>query len=506
MSTHTIFEVPVAIVLRAALFFSCRRFLLGSLYHDLQDLSSAEVQAGAHMRAESEFELETLPAPLQTHVGIRPRQKTVLHSMLSRSLFSVSFSESCMMFLMLMAQGLNIFHPRARMFNWNLSLFLLLTIILLFIPVSLSLVLTIGGPVRTRKRSIIFRGLLSLIPVVLYLFLLSWVPLPDALMSSDITTTALSRLVVVGTTILGLLSGFGAVSNAWAFFPLFSRNRILTTEGDVAAAEKSLSRIRNDLRERRAALRLHEASKSQDESTWSRVVSNFRSDGSSDLSQELKGLVALEFQMARNFDVLKTRRENDKFSGTFKGKVFNWGGRLFAIYCIFRVISSVINILTPAHNQDTASNYPDLITHLLAYLLSLVPSIDMSLEDVVVISRQISLVLVGVIILSSMRLVLRGVTRALRITSRNLGASLMLLILAQLMGIYLLSTIVQLRTSFPPPPVRAGLDTAEVNLFSTIPEYQLFGSLFDISFLVAAGLSTFGRWAGERVNGLRNGT
>jgi len=78
---------------------------------------------------------------------------------------------------------------------------------------------------RTRKRSFIFRLLLSLIPVIFYLLLLSLVPLPDALASSDITTTALSRLVVLGTTILGLLSGFGAISNAWVFLPLFSLNR-----------------------------------------------------------------------------------------------------------------------------------------------------------------------------------------------------------------------------------------------------------------------------------------
>ena len=107
----------------------------------------------------------------------------------------------------------------------------------------------------------------------------------------------------------------------------------------------------------------------------------------------------------------------------------------------------MLNILSPSKNQ--ASNYPDIITHFIAYLLLLVPSIDMRIEDIAVISRQISLGLVGVIILSSMRLVLRGVTRvstsnlllnishlqqqALRVTSRNLGASLMLLILAQLM-------------------------------------------------------------------------
>lgn len=62
-------------------------------------------------------------------------------------------------------------------------------------------------------------------PVALYLFLLSRIPLPDALASSDFTTTTLSRLIVLGTIILGILSGFGAVSSAWAFFPLFLRNR-----------------------------------------------------------------------------------------------------------------------------------------------------------------------------------------------------------------------------------------------------------------------------------------
>jgi len=42
----------------------------------------------------------------------------------------------------------------------------------------------------------------------------------------------------------------------------------------------------------------------------------------------------------------------------------------------------------PAQNQESANNYPDLITHLLAYLLSLTPSIHMNLEDIAVISRQ----------------------------------------------------------------------------------------------------------------------
>ncbi|KAH9476839.1 Golgi pH regulator [Psilocybe cubensis] len=146
------------------------------------------------------------------------------------------------------------------------------------------------------------------------------------------------------------------------------------------------------------------------------------------------------------------------------------------------------------------------MTDLLDYTLSHLSSVKIDTEDLASFSRQISLFLVGIIILSSIRLVLRGATRALRVTSRNLAASLMLLVLAQIMGMYLLSTLVQMRSSFPPPPPppshpSSSTDAAPENLFSTIPQYELFGALFDWSFLVAAGASVFVRWGAERVNG-----
>ena len=71
-------------------------------------------------------------------------------------------------------------------------------------------------------------------------------------------------------------------------------------------------------------------------------------------------------------------------------------------------------------------------------------------------------------------------------------------------GIYLLSTLIQLRTSFPPP--RTAPDTtpaagtgAGANLFATLPEYQFFGALFDGAFLLAAGVAAGARWFGERM-------
>jgi hypothetical protein len=77
---------------------------------------------------------------------------------------------------------------------------------------------------------------------------------------------AISRTTVLGTLLLGLLSGFGAVTTVWSFYPFgrskcvavqFCNDKWLTftsrivSEGDVATALGALERVRNDLASRR---------------------------------------------------------------------------------------------------------------------------------------------------------------------------------------------------------------------------------------------------------------
>ena len=209
------------------------------------------------------IELETLPEPSTAAVkrasalmGQRP-----FHSVLSRSLFALCFSESCTLFLLLMSQAFDLLDSRCvrrlcykyalsihrllyastRLLNWNISLSLLLAAILVFIPLSYSLVVSdsitgagahilccsidmhphsiICTGLRSRQRPSVFRVLLNFIPVGLFLFFLEMIPLPSALPTSGIIATTLSRLTVLGTIILGLLSGFGAINTAWVYFP-----------------------------------------------------------------------------------------------------------------------------------------------------------------------------------------------------------------------------------------------------------------------------------------------
>lgn len=57
-----------------------------------------------------------------------------------------------------------------------------------------------------------------LFPVASFVFFLSFIPLPVGLMSHNPLMINTARLVVLGTTILGLLSGLGSVNGAWSAF------------------------------------------------------------------------------------------------------------------------------------------------------------------------------------------------------------------------------------------------------------------------------------------------
>ncbi|KAG8818078.1 hypothetical protein FRC19_010881 [Serendipita sp. 401] len=236
-------------------------------------------------------------------------------------------------------------------------------------------------------------------------------------------------MTVLGTLILGLLSGFGAVSTAWSFQPFVDTSNIVT-EKDVNQAAASLARVRADLVERQREAQQTESS--EPSSGWF-PTNFFKQSASSAIHQEINGMMALESQMARNLESLQARRAALQFRETWKGRIFVAIGKVFAIYCVFRIISSIRNVIFGPSAESGGTSSPDIITYLLARFFALFPDIPLSQQDVASLSRQISLLLVGCIILGSVRTVLRQVGGLLKLSSRTIGAAFLLLFLAQLM-------------------------------------------------------------------------
>ena len=121
---------------------------------------------------------------------------------------------------------------RSRLYSWRASLLLLLATIIIVIPASLCMVLTyrtgmsIPDSMHVSQTKLFseaprifnLRVITILFPVALFVFILSFIPLPVELTSHNPLTATTARLVVLGTTILGLLSGLGSVNGAWGAF------------------------------------------------------------------------------------------------------------------------------------------------------------------------------------------------------------------------------------------------------------------------------------------------
>ncbi|EFI26844.1 ICS [Coprinopsis cinerea okayama7 len=117
--------------------------------------------------------------------------------------------------------------------------------------------------------------------------------------------------------------------------------------------------------------------------------------------------------MARNVEELKSRREGAIYSETWRGRLLTIAGRFFAIYCVTRVVSCTYNVLfLPSQRSTSNLHYSDLLSNALAYGISRIPSISIQTDDIASFSRQLSLIFVGIIILTSVRYILRGVSRS----------------------------------------------------------------------------------------------
>jgi hypothetical protein len=123
----------------------------------------------------------------------------------------------------------------------------------------------------------------------------------------------------------------------------------------------------------------------------------------------------MEREASQSLTSMRQYKANDDYARTFRGRCYNVIGYAFAIYCAARILMCLPSIFIP----PTKDNSGDWISYLIAFTLSSLPiEVDMAFT--------------GLIILSSLAQVLRSLARILKLSSKNVGAGFLLLILAQL--------------------------------------------------------------------------
>ncbi|KER27561.1 pH regulator A family protein [Opisthorchis viverrini] len=414
-------------------------------------------------------------------------------------IFSLTFALSCTLFELVIFEILDIFAASSRRIHWQLVLFATLLDVIFVIPFYISFYSSKNLRFFPQTRS--FRLAFTMTAMVAYLYLFwkvgSSFPIispKHGLISFEQCT---GRIGVIGVTIMALLSGFGAVNYPYTCMTYFAQS---VSNAEIKTAERRLMQTMDMIlvKRRRLALAQFEASVRTQASEKSRLWNVLRSVGNSistsrlnerALLAEVSTLEDLSRQLFLELHYLRTAQERIEFSRTLKGRYFNLLGYFFCGYCFWKIFISTINILfNRIGRQDPITQGITIAVHYLGFEF-----------NVKFWSQQLSFWLVGIIVVTSIRGLLITLTRFFHAIASSNSSGVIVLILAQIMGTYFVSSVLLLRMNM----------TAEYRSILTQVlgdlQFHFYQRWFEVIFLVSAVCSIgFLHMAHKRVAELKS--
>ncbi|KAJ7413629.1 Golgi pH regulator [Willisornis vidua] len=313
----------------------------------------------------------------------------------------------------------------------------------------------------------------------------------------------ISRVGVIGVTLMALLSGFGAVNCPYTYMSYFLRN---VTDADILALERRLLQTMDMIVSKKKRIAVAHRTMFQrgevhnkPSGFWGMIKSVTTSvpgsesilhllwevnpalfvfesldyAGLPDLSliqQEVDALEELSRQLFLETADLHATKERIEYSKTFQGKYFNFLGYFFSIYCVWKIFMATINIVFDRVGKtDPVTRGIEITVNYLGIQF-----------DVKFWSQHISFILVGIIIVTSIRGLLITLTKFFYAISSSKSSNVIVLLLAQIMGMYFVSSVLLIRMSMPPE-----YRTIITEVLGEL-QFNFYHRWFDVIFLVSA--------------------
>ncbi|CAD6221352.1 GSCOCG00005161001-RA-CDS [Cotesia congregata] len=399
-----------------------------------------------------------------------------VHHRLVQLIFSTTFSLSCTMFELIIFEIIGILDSSSRYFHWNVGLYMLLFMVIVVIPFYIAFFII--SNVRFVKLNLIRPLTIFIYLCYLYLFWKIGDPFPilnpkKGLLSIE---QGVSRIGVIGVTVMALLSGFGAVNYPYSSMTCFMRP---VSYADVQAIEKRLLQTMDMIlaKKKRIALakKSEGISKAETRSRlwgmWSPLTSMKEyTENVKKLEQEVSGLEELSRQLFLEAHDIQNARARLEWAATWQGKYFNFLGYFFSVYCMWKIFISTINIIFDrVGKKDPVTRGIEIAVHWIGFDI-----------DVTFWSQHISFYLVGCIVVTSIRGLLLTLTKFFYAISSSKSSNIIVLILAQIMGMYFVSSVLLMRMNMP----------AEYRIIVTQVlgdlQFNFYHRWFDVIFLVSA--------------------
>lgn len=392
-------------------------------------------------------------------------------------IFSITLTLSCTMFELIIFEILELLESSSRYFYWHLMLYLILFVVIVLNPFYISYYCI--SNIRYVKPDHVKH--FTLVTYIFYLIIFWKVGDPFPIMNPKQGVLCIEQLVsrigVIGVTVMALLSGFGAVNYPYTSMAYFMREVSVT---DVLNVEKRLKQTMDMIviRKKRLALAKRQSMEKVNDSInkrgiWgmlSSITTNKHQENIAQIKLEIDGLEELSRQLFLEVHENRNMLERIEWSKTWKGKYFNFLGYIFSGYCIWKIFICTINIIFDrVGKKDPVTRGIEIAVLWMGFNF-----------DVNFWSQQVSFYLVGCIVVTSIRGLLLTLTKFFNRMSSSKSSNIIVLVLAQIMGMYFVSSVLLLRMNMP-----AQYRKIITQVLGAL-QFNFYHRWFDVIFLVSA--------------------
>ncbi|KAJ2856951.1 hypothetical protein GGI22_003649 [Coemansia erecta] len=493
------------LVIAASFLFS---FLVGWIFLAHRVLESVDVStpvSGPPETAKSAQLATAMLKPIAANDGtapleLQPTRRFDAQRALVYGVFSLVIAQGSVLFELIILEISGVLDRDLRWYFWRADLGFLLVTILVLLPFCQAFLLFSGNTRRKRTPlpRLVFYALAywavfyyAFWNLGMYLPLDSFSRIRRATGAADMVSIepVTARVGVIGVTLMAVLSGFGAVNSPYRqLFVFVHKVSPVQLEGMkrqlhyslelLLDKKKMLARMEALERKERDEAQTTDNSRSLANRLMSSAVGSImrigvyptRDKGLGELKREIENLERVTQELFADVEAMCLEHDRYEASKTLAGRSRNVLGYFFALFCISKIAMTLGGILLNRVGRS------DPVTSALTLAATHVsPDFDMAFW-----SQMLSFALVGIMVIGSLRGLLIQFTKLFNTPfSTMVSPSSIVLVLAQIMGMYFVSCMLMMRMSLPPkyrPMISAVLQTTG---------FYFYKRWFDIIFLVS---------------------